>query len=75
MEEYEQGQRLREMGTNSIQTWARVSIFLGAGIVSIFTKLFVDAASGERLFLGLTGWSLFFVRMTYWRLLVHHIDD
>lgn len=75
MDEYDLVQRLREMWTKSIETWARVSLFLGAGIVSIFTTLFVNATSDQRLVVGITGWLLFSICMVYWRSLVHHIDD
>jgi hypothetical protein len=76
MDEYKQIQELRELRTRSIETWGRIFIPLGAGIVAFFVSQlggFVDRNLGVGFLL--TGWVLLFICMIYWRWVVHHIDE
>ncbi|MFC2002919.1 hypothetical protein ACFLV4_03115 [Chloroflexota bacterium] len=76
MDEYEQIQRLRELRTRSIETWGRIFIPLGAGIIALFVSQldkFVNRGWGF-VFL-FTGWMLLLICMAYWRWVVHHIDE
>lgn len=74
MDEYEQIQRLRELWSKSIMTWAQVVLPLSAAIVAFFVTQ-ARSKTGWDFPLLIIGWALFSLVMVYWRCVVHHIDE